>query len=132
MGILQCAACVCESLAVETPRSSDKVGESGGKTALRLRLVISGGLIDLVRSHLACDVAHLLANVVAAAPTGKRVQLRFYVGGRLAAQPGLPVLLSISPWQEPQGGILRMGAPVTTIDGAASPASSLFDGTCGK
>ena len=37
-----------------------------------------------------------------------------------------------SPWQEPQGAMLRIGAPIVTIAGAVIAGSTLCEGTRGK
>src|SRR6185312_1149132 len=55
---------------------------------LRLGFVIAGDLVDLFRGHLAGDVAHLLADVVAAGAGRERLQLRLDVDSRLTAKPG--------------------------------------------
>ena len=89
-------------------------------------------LVDLLGGHLARDVAHLLTDVVAAGRGRKCLELRLDVDRRLTAEPGASALLSISPWQEPQGGMLRIGAPVTTTAGAGRPVSRLFEGTRGR
>ena len=53
----------------------------------RLGFVVAGDLVDVFRGHLAGDVAHLLADVVAASAGRKSLQLRLDVDGRLAAEP---------------------------------------------
>ena len=55
----------------------------------RLGFVIAGNLVDLFRGHLAGDIAHLLADVVAAGAGRKRLQLRLDVDGRLTTEPCL-------------------------------------------
>src|SRR3954462_3944251 len=53
----------------------------------RLRGIIRRGLLDFLRSHRPRDVAHLLADVIAALAGGKGLQLRLHVGLGLAFEP---------------------------------------------
>ena len=53
----------------------------------RPRCVITGGLVDFLRSHLAGDISHLLADVVSACIKSKSLELSFDVDGRLTIEP---------------------------------------------
>ena len=47
-----------------------------------------GDPVDLVRRHLAGNIADLLADVVSPGPGREPIQLRPDIDGRLAAEPG--------------------------------------------
>src|SRR6478752_2010958 len=60
----------------------------GGPALLRLSFVVTGDLVYLFHRHLAGDVAHLLADIIAAGPGRKGLKLGLDIDRRLAAEPG--------------------------------------------
>ena len=97
-----------------------------------LGLVIARGLVDFLRRHLPGDVAHLLTDVVAPGARCEGLQLRLDIDRGLAVEPRAAGLVVESPWQAPQGAMLRIGAPVVTIGGVGRPGFRWFDGTRGR
>ena len=61
----------------------------------RLRCVVIGCFDYFVLSHLARNIAHLLTDVVPTSAGSKSLELRLYVDGRLAIEPGRPKLDAI-------------------------------------